>query len=66
MAKPQPAKKRTPRFLITVPDDVKRWLRDTAKFNSGSLSSEVVRCVREKMARLKSPPSQTLTDGKST
>ena len=45
------------RLLITIPADVRKWLRDRAIYNGGSQSSEVVRALREQMERLKSKPA---------
>ena len=39
------------RVLITCPPDVRRWLEESAKFNSGTMSSEAVRAMRAQMAR---------------
>jgi hypothetical protein len=44
------------RLLITIPPEVRKWLQTNAKFNGGSQSGEVVRALREKMARIKSKP----------
>ncbi len=45
------------RLLVTIPVDVRKWLRDRATYNSGTLSGEVVRALREQMERLKSKPA---------
>lgn len=39
------------RVLVTMPDDVKRWLKETARFNGGTSSGEVVRALRLQMER---------------
>ena len=40
------------RLLITVPTDVRQWLRAYAAFNGGTQSGEVVRALRAQMKRL--------------
>ncbi|WMT70969.1 hypothetical protein [Bradyrhizobium sp. Ash2021] len=39
------------RILVTVPADVRLWLEERAKYHGGTLSAEIVRCVRERMER---------------
>jgi hypothetical protein len=39
------------RVLVTCPPDVRQWLEDRARHNGGTLSSEAVRAMREKMDR---------------
>jgi hypothetical protein len=39
------------RVLVTVPPDVRRWLEERAKFNGGTMSSEVTRALRSRMER---------------
>ena len=38
------------RFLVTMPLDVRKWLQERAKYNGGSVSAEIVRTARERMA----------------
>ncbi len=45
------------RLLVTIPVDVRKWLRDRATYNGGRQSGEVVRALREQMERLKSKPA---------
>jgi len=45
------------RLLVTLPDDVRKWLRTNAEFNGGTQSSEVVRALRERMVKVKAPRS---------
>jgi hypothetical protein len=44
------------RLLVTLPDDVRRWLRETSSFNGGSQSGEIVRALRMAMAAGAKPP----------
>jgi hypothetical protein len=37
------------RFLVTMPRDVRMRLQERAKYNSGSVSAEIVRTARERM-----------------
>jgi hypothetical protein len=39
------------RLLVTVPLDVRQWLEERARFYGGTMSSEVVRAMRERMER---------------
>jgi hypothetical protein len=39
------------RVLVTVPREVRQWLEETARYNGGTLSAEVVRSIRERMER---------------
>jgi hypothetical protein len=39
------------RVLVTVPLDVREWLEERAKYHGGTLSTEVVRSLRERMER---------------
>jgi hypothetical protein len=39
------------RVLVTVPREVREWLEETARYNGGTLSAEVVRSIRERMER---------------
>jgi hypothetical protein len=39
------------RVLVTVPPDVRRWLEERAKFNGGTMSSEVTRALRWRMEK---------------
>jgi hypothetical protein len=39
------------RVLVTVPPDVRRWLEERAKFNGGTMSSEVTRALRSRMEK---------------
>jgi hypothetical protein len=58
MVKPNQAtaKRSRSRLLVTIPDEILRWLREHARYNGGSVSGEVVRAVRAEMARIKSSP----------
>ena len=49
------------RLLVTIPVDVRKWLRDRAAYNGGTQSGEVVRALREQMERFKSPPHAKAT-----
>lgn len=57
--------------LVTIPVDVRKWLRDRATYNGGTQSGEVVRALREQMERLKSirrnhkGEEHTMTDHKA-
>jgi hypothetical protein len=54
-----------PKIMVRLPRDVKTWLMEQAAENASSQSSEIVRAVRERMARcgvgsqdqVSSPPS---------
>jgi hypothetical protein len=39
------------RVLITCPPEVRRWLEESALFNSSTMSAEAVRATRAQMAR---------------
>ena len=39
------------RVRVTVPREVRQWLEETARYNGGTLSAEVVRSIRERMER---------------
>jgi hypothetical protein len=39
------------RVLVTCPPGVRQWLEDRARHNGGTMSSEAVRAMREKMDR---------------
>jgi hypothetical protein len=39
------------RVLITCPPEVRRWLEESALFNSSTMSAEAVRAMRAQMAR---------------
>lgn len=39
-------------FALRLPRDVSEWLRDQAELNAASQNSEVVRALRERMARV--------------
>jgi len=58
MVKPNQAtaKRSRSRLLVTIPDEILRWLREHARYSGGSVSGEVVRAVRAEMARIKSSP----------
>jgi hypothetical protein len=43
------------RFLVTMPHDVRKWLQKRAKYNGGSVSAEIVRTTRERMANETEP-----------
>ena len=47
------------RFLVTMPLDVRKWLQERAKYNGGSVSAEIVRTARERMAN----ETETLATG---
>ncbi len=49
------------RVLITIPLEVRDWLRDRAKYNGGSLSGELVGSAREPMERERSTKDRTTT-----
>jgi uncharacterized protein (DUF1778 family) len=36
-------------LIIRVPADVKEWLRRAAEYNASSMTSEIVRAVRQQM-----------------
>ena len=36
-------------FLTTVPQEIRDWLQERAKYHGGSLSAEIVRSIRERM-----------------
>ena len=40
-----------PKFVVRLPEDAKRWLKDEADRNASSQNSEVVRAIRERMDR---------------
>ena len=40
-----------PKIIIRLPKDVKNWLLEQAAENASSQSSEIVRALRERMAR---------------
>ena len=40
-----------PKLVVRLPEDVKAWLRDEARRNASSQTSEVVRAVRDRMER---------------
>jgi hypothetical protein len=40
-----------PKIMVRLPRDVKTWLMEQAAENASSQSSEIVRAVRERMAR---------------
>ena len=44
-----------PKLVVRLPEDAKGWLRDEARRNASSQNSEVVRAVRERMARQGAP-----------
>jgi hypothetical protein len=39
------------RVLVTMPPDVRQWLERAALYNAGTMSSETVRALRERMER---------------
>jgi hypothetical protein len=39
------------RVLVTVPQDVKAWVEERAKYHGATISAEVVRSMRERMER---------------
>lgn len=41
----------TERFFVRLPPDAKLWLTKQAKKNGSSQNSEVIRAIRERMAR---------------
>jgi predicted HicB family RNase H-like nuclease len=41
----------TPKFMVRLPEDAKRWIAAEARRNSSSQNSEVVRSIRERMDR---------------
>ena len=42
-----------PQVAIRLPPDVKRFIKAEAKLNASSQNSEIVRCIRERMERMK-------------
>lgn len=42
-----------PQMRIRLPQDVKAFIASQAAYNASSLSSEVVRCIRERMEKMK-------------
>lgn len=36
---------------VRIPGDLRAWLRQQTQLNRSSLSSEVTRCIRERMSR---------------
>jgi Arc-like DNA binding domain len=43
-----------PKIVVRLPRDIKDWLVEQAADNAGSQTSEIVRAVRERMARCQS------------
>jgi hypothetical protein len=39
------------RVLVTVPLEVREWLEERARYHGGTLSTEAVRSMRERMER---------------
>jgi len=37
------------RVLVTLPPDVRQWLEESARYNGGTMSGEVVRSIRGRM-----------------
>jgi hypothetical protein len=51
-----------PQVAIRLPPDVKRFIKAEAKFNASSQNSEIVRCIRERMERMKAKgPAEAAT-----
>ena len=46
-----------PRMLVTLPPDVRRWLRDRRKHLGLTMSSEIIRAVRARMESEKAKPA---------
>ena len=46
------AKKDDPQFKLRIPAELKAWLDEQAEKNRSSLSSEVVRSIRERRERV--------------
>jgi hypothetical protein len=41
--------KRRRRIMITVPEDVRQWIVERAKYHGSTLSAELVRSARERI-----------------
>ncbi len=39
------------RVLVSCPPDVREWLEKKARYNGGTMSTEAVRAIRERMDR---------------
>ncbi len=46
------AKKDDPQFKIRMPAEMKDWIDRQADLNRSSMSSEIVRCIRERKERV--------------
>ncbi len=40
-----------PKIIVRLPPDVKDWIEEQSKLNASSQTSEIVRALRERMAR---------------
>lgn len=47
-----------PKTLLRLPADAHGFLKKQAELNASSVNSEIVRCIREKMAHTSSANSQ--------
>jgi hypothetical protein len=48
--------------MIRLPREMKRWIEKEAERNGGTESTEIVRCVRERMDRAQPPISVAQMD----